>query len=85
MAILSARPVVNDIKKIHAALAAGTPTEIKIGRTIEPTMMMDPKPESVVKRTATAIDIIKVLPGLIATRLCTFLDDRLGNTSLFIS
>ena len=61
LAILSARPVVNDIKKIHAALAAGTPTEIKIGRTIEPTMMMDPKPESVVKRTATAIDIIKVI------------------------
>ncbi len=46
--------MVNDIKKIHAALAAGTPTEIKL-QMIEPTMMMDPQARKrKSKRTATA-------------------------------
>lgn len=59
-AMLQARPVVNAIRKIQAALAAGTPTEIRMGSTMEPTMMMEPRPLRVVNRTAVATTMIRV-------------------------
>ena len=58
--MLNVKPVVNDIKKIDAADKAGTPIEIKIGNTIEPTMMMEPSPLNVVKSNATATQRINV-------------------------
>ena len=59
-AILQARPVVNAIRKMQAALAAGTPTEMRMGSTMEPTMMMEPRPLRVVNRTAVATTMIRV-------------------------
>ena len=59
-AMLQARPVVNAIRKMQAALAAGTPTEIRMGSTMEPTMMMEPRPLRVVNRTAVATTMIRV-------------------------
>ena len=59
-AILKVRPHVNAIRKMQAALIAGTPTEMRIGNTIDPTMMIEPSPLSVVNRTAQATTIIRV-------------------------
>ena len=60
LAMLKVRPQVNAIRKMQAALIAGTPTEIRMGRTMEPTMMMEPRPLRVVNRTAQAATMIKV-------------------------
>ena len=50
----------NAIRKMHAALIAGTPTDTRIGSTMEPTIMIEPRPLSVVNRIATATTMMRV-------------------------
>ncbi len=73
--------MVNDIKKIHAALAAGTPTEIKIGRTIganhdDGSQARKCKEDSYCNRHTAVITRGHCHQAL------HFLDNCLGNTSL---
>ena len=60
LATLRASPVVKDMRNTQAAEAAGMPTEIRIGRTMEPTMMMDPRPDRVVNSSAVATAMMRV-------------------------
>ena len=55
-ATLSASPVANAMRKMHPAVAAGMPIEMKIGRTIVPTIMIDPRPDRTVKSRAVTAD-----------------------------
>ncbi len=59
-AILKLSPTANAIKKMLAALMAGTPTEINMGRTMVPTIITEPNPFKVVNKSATAVTMIKV-------------------------
>ena len=58
--MLKQRPVAKAIKNMQAALIAGSPTEINIGRTIVPTIITDPSPLKVVNKRATAATITRV-------------------------
>ena len=51
--MLKIKPSAKLIKKSVAATVRGMPAVIMIGRTIDPTMMIPPSPESEVKSTAT--------------------------------
>ena len=58
--MLKVRPVLKAIRKMQAALPAGTPTETRMGSTMLPTMMMEPRPFRVVNSRATAITMMIV-------------------------
>ncbi len=60
LAMLKVRPQVKAIRKMQAALMEGTPTEMRMGSTMEPTMMMEPRPLRVVNSTAQATTMIRV-------------------------
>ena len=51
--MLKIKPSAKLIRKSVAAIVRGTPAVIMMGRTIDPTMMMPPSPESEVKSSAT--------------------------------
>ncbi len=51
--MLKIKPSANAIRKSVAAIVRGTPAVIMMGKTIDPTMMTPPSPESEVKSSAT--------------------------------
>ena len=51
--MLNMKPSANAMRNNVDATLRGTPVVIMIGNTTEPTMMIAPRPESDVKRTAT--------------------------------